>query len=415
MAVDVRGFNLNPNVGGNLAQGLNVLGGAQRIGQISQEQANQEQLKALLGQGDIEGARRVDPQAVQKFEQNQNTLVKQQFDQATREDQQDLSNHVNRVAQLKAMQPEQRISFLQNEIAQGEEAGRDLTETKAVLDTLTNQPELADEVINKGIELGQITGTLKELKADSGGIGGGVSEVQSSKILAGGLVQLVRKDGTVEVVPANEADQTLVRESEERGAELQGLRAGEREGAKGGQKIAIDSFKRVGKIRSNISNLKEGIRLVNEEGAETGPIAKRLPSFRAGTVKLQQVRNQLGLDVVGSVTFGALSEGELKVAFDTALPDGLNEKEIVKWMEERVNAQEKVANNLEEAAIFLSKPGRTVGDLVERNKQRKEIKEAAEQQSQLPQGVTEEDITETMRANNMTREQVLQRLNNGGS
>jgi dsDNA-binding SOS-regulon protein len=32
----------------------------------------------------------------------------------------------------------------------------------------------------------------------------------------------------------------------------------------------------------------------------------------------------------------------------------------------------------------------------------------------LPEGITEEDIAETMKANNMTRKQVLERLRNGG-
>jgi len=44
-----------------------------------------------------------------------------------------------------------------------------------------------------------------------------------------------------------------------------------------------------------------------------------------------------------------------------------------------------------------------------------QLKQQPPTQKTLPQGVTEEDITETMRANNMTREQVMQRLgvNNG--
>ena len=60
----------------------------------------------------------------------------------------------------------------------------------------------------------------------------GLSEVQSSKILPGGLVQIVRKDGTVETIPPEEANAQLIRAAELRGAELQGLRAGERGAAK---------------------------------------------------------------------------------------------------------------------------------------------------------------------------------------
>jgi len=198
----------------------------------------------------------------------------------------------------------------------------------------------------------------------------GKAEVQSSKILPGGLVQLVRKDGTVEILPANEANKELVEASEARGAELQGLRAQEREVGKGTAQIALDSFDKVSGIRSNVANLREVISLV-DDGAETGPLADKLPSFRAETIKLNTLKNQLGLDVVGSVTFGALSEGELNLALNTALPTNLDGPELINWANNKIAAQEKLANNLEEAAVFLSTPGNSVADWVKLKKNEK--------------------------------------------
>lgn len=148
--------------------------------------------------------------------------------------------------------------------------------------------------------------------------GDGISEVQSSKILPGGVVQIVRKDGSVETRAPDEVARDIVQRAEERGVSLQQRRAQGRELGKDAAKVSQQTFEEVGKLRANNRNLREVIAAVGE-GAETGPLAKRLPSFRAESVRLDNLRNRLGLDVVGSVTFGALSESELNLAMDTGL------------------------------------------------------------------------------------------------
>ncbi|MEN8171426.1 MAG: hypothetical protein ABFS03_00950 [Chloroflexota bacterium] len=187
--------------------------------------------------------------------------------------------------------------------------------------------------------------------------------VQSSKLLPGGLAQLVYKSGRIDVVPAAAADAILIREAEDRGASLQGLRAQEREGGKGSAQIGLKAFDQVGKIRGNIGKLKEVVSLVGE-GAETGPLAARLPSFRAETIRLNNVQKQLGLDVIGSVTFGALSQGELDLALETALPTNLEGPQLVDWANRKISAQEKLASYMEEQAEFLLKSGNRVPDWI---------------------------------------------------
>ena len=110
------------------------------------------------------------------------------------------------------------------------------------------------------------------------------------------------------------------------------------------------------------------IRLVDKEGAETGPLAARLPSFRTATLELENMRRRLGLDVISAVTFGALSEAEMKMALSTALPTELDGPELVAWAKNKVNAQEKLKNYLEEQAIYLSKPGSSPAGWVELQK-----------------------------------------------
>jgi hypothetical protein len=74
------------------------------------------------------------------------------------------------------------------------------------------------------------------------------------------------------------------------------------------------------------------------------------------------MRNLLGLDVVGSTTFGALSEGELNLALDIGLPTNMERKDLLNWVRKKKAAQEKLANYFTEQAQFLSIPNMKVGD-----------------------------------------------------
>jgi hypothetical protein len=138
--------------------------------------------------------------------------------------------------------------------------------------------------------------------------------------------------------------------------------------AKDAAKASGEAFDKVEKIYQNIENLNEAIRLVEEEGAEIGAISARLPSIRSAAVKLDNLQGRLGLDVIGNTTFGALSEAELKFALAVALPQ--KDEDLVGWAKRKVAAQEKLADYLEGAAIYLGTPGNTkVGWLeMQRNK-----------------------------------------------
>ena len=144
-------------------------------------------------------------------------------------------------------------------------------------------------------------------------------------------------------------------------------------------KISTESFQKIPGIEQNIQNLDEGIRLI-DEGAETGTISRMLPSIRESSKRMDNLKNRLGLDVIASVTFGALSEQELKTAFDTALPTGLEGPALRKWLVERRDAQTKMINSLEEAAVFLSEEGNTLPMLLkvrrDAQKQQREAEKA---------------------------------------
>ena len=214
-----------------------------------------------------------------------------------------------------------------------------------------------------------------------GGTDEDAAEVQASSILDGGVVVTVMKNGTTKVLDAagieleGEARAAAIREAEDRGIQIQTERAGGRRAATVAVNTSLSAFDQVGKSRSNIANLEEAKRLVLEEGANTGVIADRLPNWKASTVALDTVKNELGLDVVGSVTFGALSQGELDLALNTALPTNLNEEALVDWIDRKIAAQRKLQDYLYGQAIYLADGDKTIGDWLRKQRDEKEERE----------------------------------------
>ena len=117
--------------------------------------------------------------------------------------------------------------------------------------------------------------------------------------------------------------------------------------------IVKQGFKAVQSINKNMLNLDRAISALRS-GAKTGAIEKFLPSIRKASIELDQVRGELGLDVVGAVTFGALSAGELGLAMSVALPTGLDEPALMEHLEKRKDAQSKLLNYYNEQIQFLS-------------------------------------------------------------
>jgi hypothetical protein len=220
--------------------------------------------------------------------------------------------------------------------------------------------------------------------AVGGGEADGPLQVRSSQILDDGTVVVVTDGGPIVYSPSGDvvtgqAAADAVLKANEYGVGLQTARSGGREtgtltaraglgaeasgaveAGKTGIEIGRQTFERIGPLRANIANLDRAIELVEEEGANTGVIASRLPNWNSSTIELDNLQNQLGLDVIGSVTFGALSQGELDLALNTALPTNLSEPELVDWLERKRDAQDKLADYLTDQARFLSTPGRTL-------------------------------------------------------
>jgi len=223
-------------------------------------------------------------------------------------------------------------------------------------------------------------------KAEAGA--GGSDKVQSSKTTPDGTTILVMKNGTTKVISAQgvelkgQARADAIRASEEYGAKVQGVRAQERGLGDFTAKQVGQAFAQIGKIKTNIGNIDQAIDAI-DKGANTGVIASRFPNLTAASIQLANIRNTLGLDVIGSVTFGALSEGELNLALDTALPTNLAPKDLRKYLVDKKTAQTKLADYLSKQATYLSKSGNTLAGWLE-----KVDNEAVSAPSELPAGVT---------------------------
>ena len=200
---------------------------------------------------------------------------------------------------------------------------------------------------------------------------GGSDKVQSSKVTPDGTTIVVMKNGTTKVISAlgeelkGQARADAIKNSEEFGANVQQDRAQGRGIGELTAKQVSQAFAEVGKIKKNIGNIDEAIAAI-DAGANTGVIASKLPNITAASIQLANVRQNLGLDVIGSVTFGALSEGELNLALDTALPTGLAPKDLKTFLQNKKNAQEKLAGYLSKQATYLSKRGNTLAGWLEK-------------------------------------------------
>ena len=133
-------------------------------------------------------------------------------------------------------------------------------------------------------------------------------------------------------------------------------------------KMIDDGFESVNKFNSSIGNIDRAINAI-ESGAGVGVIDKILPSIRASSVELDNIRNAMALDVVGATTFGALSEGELRLAKDVALPTGLNSPELLDYLARKKVAQEKLRDYYMEQIQFIDQGGTVAGFLRSKERQ----------------------------------------------
>lgn len=133
---------------------------------------------------------------------------------------------------------------------------------------------------------------------------------------------------------------------------------GARAEATAGQSVTMakDFFDRIQPLQESIQ-LVEGAVAEIDNGANTGPAMALLPSIRNASIALDNLQARMGLNVIQSTTFGALSESELKFALDTALPTKMKPPELKQWLLKKRDAQEKLITYLRRAGMHFSSGG----------------------------------------------------------
>ena len=121
-------------------------------------------------------------------------------------------------------------------------------------------------------------------------------------------------------------------------------------------RIAAENLKDASLVRSSIANIDNAIAAI-DEGAQSGIVYNMLPDFTLASASLTNAMNRLGLDVIGSVTFGALSAAELALAMETAVPRNLPPAQLREWLTRHKAAQEKAYLALIETAQHFAGGG----------------------------------------------------------
>jgi hypothetical protein len=159
-----------------------------------------------------------------------------------------------------------------------------------------------------------------------------------------------------------DAAKRKIDEALQRGIDLRGEAAKAEAEARQAVAQVQQYSKSVDSINSDITTLKEAKSILQsaiDEGrfTGTGPIAQYLPALTDTSQELRNVARRMGLGIISSTTFGALSEGELKLAMDTAFPKGLKGQALLDWLQERIDAKQKLNDQMNEAVQFLGGGG----------------------------------------------------------
>jgi len=239
------------------------------------------------------------------------------------------------------------------------------------IDTLSKgiQLPLDEQLTRAQIRAAQAQEALARDQAKAEAMAG--SPVQSAVPYGNGTVLFAHKNGTTTVrdpagkLVTGEAAAQAIAEGNQFQINYAGQLTGTKAAASLGQKQVGEAFNSINTIRSNMGNLDQVVAAI-DDGASTGLIESMVPAWNAATLEIRRLQGALGLDVLKSATFGALSEKELELALSIGLPTNMKPADLRKWALDKKEAQRKLAGYLEEQARYLSIPGTNVAGWLEK-------------------------------------------------
>jgi hypothetical protein len=123
-------------------------------------------------------------------------------------------------------------------------------------------------------------------------------------------------------------------------------------------------FMKKAESAGNIFNKLEQMKVeLTQKGADSGLVRNMLPAFSAATANLRSLANEMGIEVINSATFGALSEAELRLALTTPIDINLPRAELIKQIDSKLKAQRKLRLEfIKKASIYSS--GRGLSEII---------------------------------------------------
>lgn len=407
--------SMNPNLILAASQGIDVLGALGRGNALARDEMDMQKQNALAGyyRTNADGLLAGDPNALAGLMGHDPAaalgIQRQRQEDAWRQDDRQYQRERNarqdeRADQQWQMQVQQYAAGLseQERKAQAEETTRILAGAKHFYDT-GNRHGYDAFLTQAGLDPEQYA--FDQFPALAGQFGEAAkilsgtdasARVQSSDILDDGTTIMTMSNGSTRVVSPTGEELTgqqaadAIRAARDYGVENQrAIYGGRREGTLGADiemggtakavetmgtetvKAGMSAWEDYGKLQSSLANIDEALSAL-DRGAQSGVVYKMLPNVTEASASLNNAMNRMGLDVIGSVTFGALSEGEMRLAMDTAVPRDLSPADLKVWLTRKRDAQQKAAEMLADAAMYLTTPGNTINGWIERNKAAKQ-------------------------------------------
>lgn len=119
------------------------------------------------------------------------------------------------------------------------------------------------------------------------------------------------------------------------------------------QEAGVRAFTQAQQADRTIGTMYTAINAI-DTGGRSGALDQFLPAFDAATATLRNAATTMGIDIINSATFGALSESELRLALSSGIPLGLDGNELKAFLYKKIEAQTALRNELLRTAQMLS-------------------------------------------------------------
>lgn len=251
---------------------------------------------------------------------------------------------------------------------------------RAVVQSMIAQEQQRNDPMYQ-MEMDYKRAQIAELQRKASGAGIDPTTVQSSEILPNGATVMIMRDGTRKVMASSgelldgQAAAKAIDEGQRMSAEYAGLETRKKKEAEQSTEMAGKAYDDATKLASGTSVIFEAIDAI-DSGARAGALDKYVPNITQASASLKNAMDRMGLDVISATTFGALSEGELRLAMETAVPRNLDEPALREWLVKKAEANRKAQAMLLDMAQHFGSGG-TLETWLNKNRSNMEIRTPA--------------------------------------